>query len=228
MQQTRLPASQSNIPFQVCFRKFNLVPSQTAPAATFLHRRSPSYSSDHLSASATTSSAPAATSPVPATTFLHQRSPSCTSNYQFCNSSFQSWTSEHLPVPAATSPESMTTFLHQQIPAATSPEPMTTFLHQQIPVLHQRPPIQRLTVWYQLSRPASETRSCSIDHHPAAATVRCTLFRFMIRHNKVWPFKATLLFGHSCLVRCQSLIFQIFAGTGTFIGIRNTHTRAYI
>ena len=46
------------------------------------------------------------------------------------------------------------------------------------------------------------------------STVRHMLFRFTIRHNKVWPFEATPLFCHSCLVHCQSLIFQKFAGAG--------------
>ena len=55
MQQTRLPASQSNSPFQVLFRESNLIPSETAPAATSLHRR-------HFSAVATTTPAPATTS----------------------------------------------------------------------------------------------------------------------------------------------------------------------
>ena len=101
--------------------------------------------------------------------------------------------------------------MHQQIPATTSPKPATIFLHQRKPVLHQRPSIQRIPVLYQLSRPAPATWSCSNDHHPSAAIVRRTLFRFTIRHNKVWPFKATALFCHSYLVRCQSLIFQKFA-----------------
>ena len=43
------------------------------------------------------------------------------------------------------------------------------------------------------------------------------LFRFTIRHNNIWPFEATPLFCHSCLVRCQSLLFQKCAGTGIFI-----------
>ena len=75
---------------------------------------------------------------------------------------------------------------------------------------------------YQLSSPAPATRSCSSDLHPAAVTVRGTLLRFTIRHNKVWPFEETPLFCHSCLVRCQSLIFQKFAGTSIFIDLRNT------
>ena len=124
---------------------------------------------------------------------LHQHYQSCTSNhlpapidissYQFCTNNYQSRTSDHFPAPANTSPEPATNFLHQQ----------KLVLYQQKPVLHQRPPIQRIPVLYQLSRPAPATRSCSNDHHPAATIVHRTLFRFTIRHNKVWPFEATPL-----------------------------------
>ena len=147
-------------------------------------------------------------------TFLQQQSPSCTSSYQSCasdhflapatTSSYQSWTSDHLPAPAD-----------------TILEPATTFQHQQIPVLHQRPPVQWLPVFYQLSRPAPATKSCSSNHHLAMVTVHRTLFQFMICQNKFWPFKAKPLFCHSCLVRCQSIIFQMFVGTGIFIGLCN-------
>ena len=142
---------------------------------------------------------------VPTATFLHWQPLPCRSSYQSC-------TGDHLPAAS-------TTFLHQQIPATTSsaptgnsPKPTTIFLHQQKPVLHQRPPIQRIPVLYQLSRPAQATRSCSNDHHPVEPIVRRTLFRFMIRHNKVWHFEVTHSFCHSCLVRCQLLIFQKFCG----------------
>ena len=99
VQQTRLPASQSNNPFQSWFWKSNLISSETAPAITFLHRRP-------LPCKATTS-------PSPATTFLQQRSPSCTSNYQFC-------TSDHL----SNDYQSCTSYpvLHQRL----DPAPVTT------------------------------------------------------------------------------------------------------
>ena len=176
--------------------------------------------SDYFTAAATTTPAPAATSPRQRLPVLHQqlpalhRWPSCNSDYQFCTSSCQSYTSDHLPAPADTNdyqsrtsdrlPAPAITFLHQQIPTSTSPGPATTYLHQQIPVIHQRPPIQRIPVLYQLSRSAP-----TITIRPQRLfAVR--FFRFTIRHNKVWPFKATSLFCHSCLVRCQSLIFKRF------------------
>ena len=143
---------------------------------------------------------PADTSNYQSWTSDHFPAPADTSNYQFCTSNYQSWTSDHFPAPADTSPKSA-----------------TIFLHQRKPVLHQRPPIQRIPVLYQLSRPAPATRSYFNDRHPGAAIIRRTLFRFTIRHNKVSPFEATPLFCHSCLVRCQSLIFQKFAETSIFI-----------
>ena len=175
-----------------------------------------------------------ATSPAAAITFLHQqlpalqlRSPSCTSNYHqlpvlnqlppSCTSNYQLLPGLNQWPPSWTSSNQAWTNDHLPAPAATSPEPATIFMHQQMPVLHQRPLIQRLPVLYQLSRPAPATRSCSNDLHPVAVTVRHTLFRFTIRHNKVWPFEVTALFCPSCLVRCQSLIFQRFVGTGIFI-----------
>ena len=167
----------------------------------------------------------------------------CTSSYQPCTDNYlptpatnstptttrsePATTFRHQQTPATTSPERATTFLHQQIPTTTSPEPATTFLHQQKPVLNQKP-----------SSCNSRNQSCTSNHlsneyqsctsYPdllqqlgptptlAAAIVCCTLFRFTIRHNKVWSFEATPLFCHSCLVCCQSLIFQKFAGTGIF------------
>ena len=260
-----MPASQSNGPFQT--NSESLILFETAPAATFLHRRPlpcrSSYHSltgDHLPAPADSSSYQFCPSsyqpwtgdlPVAAITkqlpVLHQRPPSWTSDHfpaPADTSDYQPWTSDrppalaitflHRQISAATNSarattglEPATTFLHQQIPATTSPGPATTFLHQQIrpkpvtiflyqrkPVMHQRPSIQRIPVLYQLSRPAPVTTSCSNDHHPSAAIVRRTLFRFTIRHNKVWPFEAKPLFCHSFLVRCQSLIFQKFAGAG--------------
>ena len=103
--------------------------------------------------------------------------------------------------------------LYQQsrpAPATTSPEPATTLLHQQIPVMHQRPPIQ-WPILYQQSRPAPATRSCSDNHHPAAATFCRTLFLFMISHNKVWPFKEKPLV-LTFLPSSSSIVFQKFAG----------------
>ena len=131
--------------------------------------------------------APTATSSAPATAFLHQRTPAST----FLHQQISAGTSS---TPATTSPEPVTTFLHQQTPATNSSGPANTFLHQQIPVLNQRPPIQRIPVLYQLSKPAPAIRSCSNDHHLAAAIVRRTLFRFTIRHNKIWPFEENPFF----------------------------------
>ena len=187
---------------------------QQTPATT---SPEPATASRHQQIPATTRSAPAITSPEPATTFLHQQTPATTSS-----------------APATTRPEPATAFLRQQIPATTSSEPATTsletattFLQQQIPVLNQWP--LSCTSWnqsctsdhlsneYQSCTSYPATRSCSNDHHPAAAIVCRTLSRFTIRHNKVWLFEATPLFCHSCLVRCQSLIFPKFAGTGIII-----------
>ena len=210
-----------------------------APADTSNYQ---SCTSDHLPAPVDTSSHQFCTSNYQSCTSNYQSctsdhlpAPADISSYQFCTSNYQSWTSDHFPAPADISnyhPKPATTFLHQQIPATTSsapattsPEPETTFLHQQKLILHQWPPIQRIPVLYQLSRLAPATRSCSNDHHPAAAIARRTLFRLMIRHNKVWPFEAAPLFCHSCLVCCQSLIFQKFAGTSIFIWPpQHTHT----
>ena len=114
-----------------------------------------SCTGDHLPASADTNShqpstgdlpAAAIASPAPATTFLHQQTLASTFLHQQIPAATSSAT-------ATTSPEPATTSLHQQIPATTSPRPANTFLHRQIPVLHQRPPIQRIPVSYQLSKP---------------------------------------------------------------------------
>ena len=173
----------------------SLILFETAPAATFLHWRPLHCSSNyhsctggHLPAEAATSSAPAATSPAPAT-FLQQRLPVLHQQLPVDPATTSPEPVTHLlhqQTPAITSPEPETTFLHQQILATTSPEPATTFLHQQIPVLNQRPSSctsgnqsctsDHLSKLYELSRPASATRSCSNDHHPAAAIVRRTLF----------------------------------------------------
>ena len=112
----------------------------------------------------------------------------------------------------------MTTYLHQQL----------LVLHQQLPVLNQRPPscISRyqsctsnyLSNDYQLSNCTSyPVLHQQLDLAPATTIWQHRLFvvrysNFTIRHNKVWPFKAIPLFCHSCLVHCQSLIFQKFAG----------------
>ena len=157
-----------------------------------LHQQPPSCTSGHFPAAVDIS----VHFPAPADTSSCQ---SCTSDYQTWTSdqfpapadasNYQSWTSDHFPAPATNSPEPVTTFLHQQIPAITSSGPANTFLHQQIPALNQWPPIQRIPVLYQLSRPAPATRSCSNDHHLAAVIVRRTLFRFTIHHNKIWHFQ---------------------------------------
>ena len=185
-----------------------------APAATFLHRRPlpcrSSYQSctgDHF--------------PANATTFLHQQLPALLQCLPSCSSN-------HLPAPAATS----------STPAATSSATASTILHQQLPVLHPQLPVLNQRLSSCISRNLSYTsdhlfndcQSCTIypDLHQRlnpAPTIsirprwlfRPTLFRFTICHNKVWPFEATPLFCHSCLVRCQSLIFQKFARTGIVI-----------
>ena len=153
------------------------------------HQQLPSLTGDHFTAAATTTPAPPTTSLQRQLPLLHQWPLPCRSRFQFCTSSCLSCTSDHFlhhqtpaatflhpQTPATNSPEPATNFLHQQIPATTSSGPANTFLHQQIPVLNQRPPIQRIPILYQLSRPTPATRSCSNDHHPAAAIVRRTLF----------------------------------------------------
>ena len=171
-------------------------PATTSPetVTAFMHQRSPSCTSRHQQLPVLHQRLPALNQWPPSCASDHLPAPADTSRYQFCTSNYQSWTSDHLPAPAD-----------------TSPKPETIFLHQRKIVLHPRPPIQRILVLYQVSR------SWSNDHHPAPAIVRRTLFRFTTRHNKVWPFEATPLFCHSCLVRCQSFIFQKFAGTDIFI-----------
>ena len=98
-----------------------------------------------------------------------------------------SCTSNYLPAPAATSPTT----------AAISPAPVTT-----------SPDYQRLPVLHQQSSLAPATRSCTIYQF-----LDFTIFPITIRHNKIWPFETTTLFCHSCLVRCQSLVFQKFVGS---------------
>ena len=138
-----------------------------------------------------------------AATFLHQRLP-------FCTSSYQSWTSDHLPAPAATSPEPATTFLHQQLPVLKQRPPSCTSsyqswtsdhqswlpdLYQQLPVLHQRSPSYSRS--YQSYN--SRYQSCISDHQsndyqsctsypvlhqlssPAPATRSCTSDTFQQR-----------------------------------------------
>ena len=211
----------------------SLILFETAPAATFLHRRPlhcrsnyhsctgdhlpvPAYTSSYqfctssyqpctsdLPAAAITSSASAATSPAPATTFLNQRPLSFTSRHQrlpLLNQRPPSCTSRYQQLPV----------LHQQLPVLNQRSLSRTSRHQQLPVLNQRP-----------SSCTSGNQSCTSDHlsneyqsctsYPdllqRSPSGRPTLFRFTIHHNKVWPFEATPLFCHSCLVRCQSLIF---------------------
>ena len=119
------------------------------------HQQLPSCNGNHFSNyhSCTSDHFPAetGTSPAPATTFLQQRPPSGPSNCQFCTTSYQPCSSsDHLPAPTATS---------------------------STPSSYQFCTSDHLSNDYQLSRPAPATRSCSNDHHPAAATVRHTLFQ---------------------------------------------------
>ena len=121
MQQTQLPASQSNSPLWSYSE--SLILFETAPAATFLHRLplhcSSNYhpcSGGHLLAEAATSPAPAATN---SCTSNHLPAPAATSSYQFCTSSYQ--------------------LLHQQSSSCTSRYQQLPDLHQQLPVLNQRP-----------------------------------------------------------------------------------------
>ena len=134
-----------------------------------------------LPAAAITSLAPEVAGPAPATAFLNQwpfsctsrhqrlpvlnqRPPSCTSRYQqppvlhqrlpVLNQRPPSCTSDHFPAPADTSNYQSWTSDHLPTPADTTPKPATIFLHQRKPVQHQRLPIQRIPVLYQLSRPA--------------------------------------------------------------------------
>ena len=153
---------------------------------------------------------PVTTSPEPVTTFLHQQ------------------------MPATTSPEPTTTFLHQQIPATTSSGPANTFLHRQIPVLNQQPPIQRIPVLYQLSRPAPATRSCPNDHHPAAAIVRRYAFfnlRFaiikfgLLKKTLVLSFlPSSLSITHISKVCGDRYIYLASATGSSFGGIYTEHT----
>ena len=195
MQQTQLPAFQSNCPFQVKFSKSNTLWYGTssyflAPAATSLQKQLPVLHRRPSSCTRRYQQLPVMHQQLPA---LHRR-PSYSSDYQFCisscrsctsdhllapadSSNYQSWTSEHLPAPADTSSQQLCTSNYQSwtsnhlpVPADTSPKPATIFLHQ-------RPSIQRILVLYQQTRPAPATRSCSNDHHPASAIIRRTLFR---------------------------------------------------
>ena len=90
----------------------SLILFETAPAATFLHRRSLHCSSNYHPCTGGHFPAEAATIPAPATIFLHQQIPADTSS-----------------APAATSP-APATFLQQRLP---------NLLHQLL-ILHQRPP----------------------------------------------------------------------------------------
>ena len=110
MQQTQLPAFQSNSPFQNKFRKSNTLWDGTssyllAPATSLLQQQLPLL---HWWPLPCRSSNQSCTSDQ----FLHQQIPAITSS-----------------APAATSP-APATFLQQRLPV----------LHKQLPVLHQRPP----------------------------------------------------------------------------------------
>ena len=105
MQQTQLPASQSNSPFQDQFRKSNTLWEGTssyllAPATTSLQRQLP---------------------------LLYRRPLPYRSSYQFCTSSGQSCTSDHLPAPTDTSG-------HLPAPADTSNWQSWTSDHSPAPV----------------------------------------------------------------------------------------------
>ena len=114
-----------------------------------------------------------------------------------------------------TSPTTATTFLHQQqlpvlqqqllscssnhLPAAaaTSPAPVTTNPDIRLPVLHQQ------------SSPAPATKSCTnYQFSWILQTASAVQFLIMIPHNKIWSFKATILFCHSCLVVVNHLYFR--------------------
>ena len=148
MQQTQLPASQSNSLFRA--NSESLILFETALAAIFLHRWPLHCSSNYHSCTHGHFSAEAATSPVPATIFLHQQIPAAVNSapadtspalatflqLPVLNQRPPSRISDHLPAPADTSSapattslEPGTTFLHQQTSATTSPKPATNFLH---------------------------------------------------------------------------------------------------
>ena len=140
MQQTQLPASQSNSLFRT--NSESLILFETASAATFLHHRPFHCSSNYHSCTGSLFPALAATSPAPATLFLHQqlpvlhqqlpdlyRWPSCRSVYQFCTSGCQSCTSDRLPAPADTSSHQLCTSDYQSWTGDRLPAPAITFLH---------------------------------------------------------------------------------------------------
>ena len=192
MQQTQLPTSQCNSPFKVLIQSLTYYPLRR-------HQQLPSCTGDYFPAAATTT-------PAPATTFLQQWPISCTSSYQqlsVLNQRPPSCTSKYKQLP----------FLNQRPPSCTSRYQSCT--SDYLPASAETSPAPATT--YSTTTSLVPATTCSNDQHPAAVTVCHTLFRFTIRHNKVWPFEATPSFCHSCLVRCQSIIFQKFAGTGIFI-----------
>ena len=202
MQQTQLPASSRA-------NSESLIYFETAPSATFLHRRPLHCSSNYHSCASGHFPAEAATCPAPATIFLHQQ------------------------IPAATCPEPETflqqrlsvlhpqlSVLHQRLPSCTSRYQQLPVLHQQLQVLNQRPPIQWKLVLYQLSRSTPATRSCFNDHHPVAAIVRCTLFPisdFMFGLSKQHPCFVILAY-----FVVNHLQFKSFRGPVYLSGLCNT------
>ena len=161
--------------------------------------------------------------PAAATTFLHQQIP-------VLHKWLPSCTSSYLYAPTTTFLQQQLPFLHQRLPpcssndlpslAASSPAPATTFLHRQLlfctsdylPTPAATSPTTAATSSATVTT-SSDYQTCTSNpvlHRrlvPAPTTSSWILqFPITIRHNKIYPFKTTTLFYHSCLVCCQPLI----------------------
>ena len=166
MQQTQLPASQSNTFFRT--NSESLILFETASAATFLHRRPLHCSSNYHSCTGDHFPAEGATSRAPAT-LLQQRLAVLHQQLPVMNQRLPSCTSDHLPAPADTSDYHSCTsdhlscisryqqppVLYQQLPVLNQRPLSCTSRHQQLPVLNQRP----------LSC-TSGNQSCTSDTYP--------------------------------------------------------------
>ena len=196
-----------------------------ALATTFLHQWSPSCTSRYQQLPVLHQRLPVLNQQLPSCTSYRLPAPADTSSYQFFTSNYQFWTSNHFPAPADTSPKAATAFLHQRSPSSTSDyqswtsdhflAPADTSNYQSWTIYHLPAPTDtspktsnHLSALVE-TRPAPATRSYSNEHHPSAAIVHRALFRFLIRHNKVWPFESTPLFCHSCLVVNHSYISKV-------------------
>ena len=113
------------------------------------------------------------------------------------------------------------------------PVPATTFLQQQLSVLHLRLPSR--SSYYLLAPAASNSTTAATSPAPVITSPdekTCTsnpllhqrldptpvpvpgFYNFRLRFAIIkFPFETTTYFCHSCLVCCQSLIFQKFVGS---------------